>query len=150
MKPPPPMLPADGMGDGEGEADGNGGVDGVAAGVEDLDADVGGVALAGDDHAALRANGLRGPERGREEGEGKGTAHQPRFYYPAPLRDDVLLEVRSPHRLGWLTPLQTADRQRGAECVPTLIAPRLPCTFNELLGFSALLAPDGTEEILFG
>ena len=117
----------------------------------------------------LRANGLRGPERSREEGENEGAAHKPRFYYPAPLRDDVPAPGTFSSSARPVDAPPDADRQRGAEGVPsvggregvvlmrslplhapTLIAPRLPCTFNELLGSSALLAPDGTEEILFG
>ena len=57
MKPPPPRLPAAGKHHAERVADRDRGVDGVAALLQDVDADLGGEMLAGDDHAVARADG---------------------------------------------------------------------------------------------
>ena len=63
MKPPPPILPADGIDDGQRIADGNRRIDGIAALLQHLDADFGGQVLGGDDHAVLAPTGAGEADR---------------------------------------------------------------------------------------
>ena len=51
-------VAGEGVDDGEREADGDGGVDGIAAGLQDSDAGVGGEVMHGDDHGVRGADGL--------------------------------------------------------------------------------------------
>ncbi len=62
-------VAGEGMGDGEGEADSHGGIDGVATGFEDGDADVGRERLLGDDHAGFAVDGVVGAGGGGDQGE---------------------------------------------------------------------------------
>ena len=66
MKPPPPRLPAAGIDDGERVADRDRGVDGVAAALEHVDADLARQVLRGHDHAVLGRHRRRPTRHARE------------------------------------------------------------------------------------
>ena len=73
MKPPPPRLPAAGIDDRQRIADRDRGVDGVAAPLQDVDADLGRQVLGGDHHAVLgrdrRHRGGKGTGGGADRGD---------------------------------------------------------------------------------
>ena len=91
MKPPPPMLPANGCVTAMREADRDRGVDGVAALLQHRDADVGGLRLHRDHHAVPGAHRLArrigldggGDDQARERGN-DGSSHATHLIESAP------------------------------------------------------------------